>query len=345
MSSRFKKHTQPHGGKRPGSGAPKGPRRKRRKLSYRRTITPTPQERRNQMRDNYKNKKLDKFQSSNMDKDEKIEMLQSKIDELHNVLGQFINREEIEILIQKMGKFNDQHELKNIQFNLILSLLYKSRVSFVNLHQTVITIWSIMKGTSESEVKKQLLSSSSMIRWGRFRVNFFIKLVAAAYAIIALPSSGIMYKNDGTERNNNNLMGHVLEFKLGAPKESKFKKCIINGVERDIKYFSSYERNANVYRMIFSYNESIGKTAENLKICTDQAFEDVNHYIKLWESKHLKPYLVRAFGEENLNFSPLNLRITAFGHDRHSVKYIFYNILAFYPCALFAAFVCVHCFF
>ena len=160
-----------------------------------------------------------------------------------------------------------------------------------------------------------------MRRWGRLRANFYFKCLTALLAILVVPESETMYKNDGTERNNDNLYGHVLEYNISKEKRLQFEKCIIEGAERDISYFTSYERNDKVFRLIFSYNQSIGKSADSIKECTEEAFKDINHYIEIWASPDLKSQLIETFGEHNLNFSPLNNRVNGFGHDRHVVKY------------------------
>ena len=129
-----------------------------------------------------------------------------------------------------------------------------------------------------------------------------------------------MYKNDGTERNKDSLFGHVLEYKIAESKIQSFKSCIIGGRERNIGYFSSYDRNESVSRLVINYNQSIGKSADCIKECTEEAFQDINHYIILWSQPDIQSKLVTAFGRANLNFIPLNHRVTGFGHDRAVVK-------------------------
>ena len=186
----------------------------------------------------------------------------------------------------------------------------------------MVTICSILNNEEISETKSKLVSASTMKKWGRFRGNFYFKFVTALYAVLCAPDTDIMYKNDGTERNKENLYGHVLEFRLAQQKRDSFKKCVIDGKERDIGFFASYERNANVCRLIIYYNQSLGKSVDAIKECTEEAFYDINHYIQTWSTDPLKSQLIESFGAANLNFKPLNLRVTGFGHDRHVVKCI-----------------------
>ena len=58
-----------------------------------------------------------------------------------------------------------------------------------------------------------------------------------------------------------------------------------------------------------------------MKQSTDEAFKDINEFIKLWQQEVLKKYLVAEFGEDALDFTPLSHRINAFGHDRHIIKF------------------------
>ena len=183
---------------------------------------------------------------------------------------------------------------------------------------------SILWNVPEAELKSKLLGRTAMINWGSYRANFFCKLCLALYVIMCCPSSAIMYKDDGTERNKDNLMGHVIEYKLDGSQSQAFKKCVIGGKEIDIGYFGAYERNKKVARLVFSYNQSVGKNADTLKICTNEAFNDLNTFISIWESTKYKQILTAELGEDNINFTPLNHRITAYGHDRAAVKFYLY---------------------
>ena len=129
-----------------------------------------------------------------------------------------------------------------------------------------------------------------------------------------------MYKNDGKERNEDSLFGHVLEYQMSLNKIQTFKSCIIEGWERDVEYFSSYDRNESVYRLILDYNQSMVKSADCIKDCTEEAFQEMNHYIETWLQTDLESKLVKAFGRANLASALLNNRVTGFGHNQVVVR-------------------------
>ena len=130
-----------------------------------------------------------------------------------------------------------------------------------------------------------------------------------------------MCKDDGTQRNDDDLLGHVVEFEITKEHEAKFETCVIKGQTVGIAYFTAYDRNKNVSRLVFSYSQSVGKTADSLRACTEESFDDFNDFIKLWQREDNKEKLVKAFCEEQIKFTPLSLRVNAYGHDLHIVKY------------------------
>ena len=129
-----------------------------------------------------------------------------------------------------------------------------------------------------------------------------------------------MHEDDGTQQNTENLVGHVVEFEMSQEHRHKFKTCIIKGETVGIDHFAAYERNKNVSRLAFSYNQSVGKTADGMRACTEESFEDFNDFIKLWQREDNRQKLVAAFGEGAIDFTPLNLRVNAYGHDPHIIR-------------------------
>ena len=339
MSTTPKLKTKSHGGKRPGSGAPLGRRRKRRRLSLYRRKTPTSGDRKEQMRKNASNKKWDNLVEENEKNKKEVKALRREIQNIYDGVGGYLNHEQIEKLIHDIKTNTDNQSSKYVIFHMILQLLYNSRLTYNNLYDTVIQIWSLLKNEDKTITTQQLISESTMKRWGRYRANFYFKMLAGLYIVLCVPERGIMYKNDGTERNKDNLYGHVVEFKPQKEKIESFEKCVIDGMQRDITYFASYERNGNVGRLVFNYNQSIGKSADCIMECTSSAFHDINHYVNLWGSGDLQRILTETFGARRLNFNPLNHRITSFGHDRHIVKFVILSlnlqslyIIIFYFC-------------
>ena len=322
MSNTPKRRTQSHGGKRPGSGRPAGRKNKRRRLSFYTTKQPTSQRKKESMRKNKDNKQWDKLLEDNISTKKEVKELKSQIQDMEEQLGQYMDREDINKLLHNFKVFESKEESKYVQFHLILQLLYKSRLTYNNLHETVVATWSILRNQSREKTLQQLASDSTMKRWGRYMANFYFKFLTALYAIITVPDTDIMYKNDGTDRNKDNLYGHVLEFKFAEERRQAFGKCEIDGEAVDITHFAAYDRSDKISRLVINYNESIGKSADSIKECTEEALNDINYYIQLWGSGHLKQQLIETFGEENLNFTPINERMTGFGHDRHIVKYL-----------------------
>ena len=246
------------------------------------------------MIENKKNNKWDKMIESNIQKDEKIKQLRLQRDQLYNYLGQYFDSEDIEKLLQDFRVMDDKQQLNEMVFQLILEFVYSSRVSFKNLPGTVYKTWGILRRESPTVIKSQLLSPSSLKRWGKFRGNFFFKLLSSLYIIMTCPSTNIMYKNDGTDRNKDNLYGHVLEYKLQESVKQSFKTCEIDEKLIDIGHFGKYERSDKVQRVVFNYNQSIGKNAESIYDCTVNAFDDINYYMNIW--KQYEPQLISAFG-------------------------------------------------
>ena len=91
----------------------------------------------------------------------------------------------------------------------------------------------------------------------------------------------------------------------------------------EIDHFAAYDGNENASRLVFSYNQSVRNTADSLRACTDESFEDFNHFIKLWQREDDREKMVGAFGKDQIDFTPLSLRVNAHSHDRHIVKYNF----------------------
>ena len=71
------------------------------------------------------------------------------------------------------------------------------------------------------------MSKTWMIQWGRYGANYLGKLLISLLIIISLPANQIVYKQDGTQRNQNNLVGHGVEFKLNEDVISKFSRGLI----------------------------------------------------------------------------------------------------------------------
>ena len=114
------------------------------------------------------------------------------------------------------------------------------------------------------------------------------------------------------------------QIKLQENVKVSFKKCMIDDELIDIGYFGKYERSDKVQRLVFNYNQSVGKNADSIYNCTVNAFDDINYYMDIW-----KPYTAKlssVFGIQNLDFSPINHRVTAFGHDRHVVNDKLYEL-------------------
>ena len=318
--SNFQPSVKGHGGSRKGAGAPKGKRRKRRSSSFRPRKQTTPARKRFKMMDNYKNHKIDTMAQQKIALQQENDRLNAVIQRMYSRFGEFMDHSQIKDILNTIEILQNKDEFDILQFNLILALLYRARVAFKNIHEVVITMLSILWNMNEEEIKRKVLSKASMVRWGRFRANWFIKANTALYFVLVCPESQVMYKNDGTERNQDNLFGHVLEFAVSQQKKEHFKKCIIDGKTVGIDHFSSYERNSNCSRLVFAYNQSVGKTADCLKQSTDEALDDFNDFIRLWQTPELKSVLEAEFGADNLNYTPINDRVNAFGHDRHSVK-------------------------
>ena len=278
------------------------------------------------MRKNAENKKWDNLVEENEKNKKEVKQLRIEKQQIYDRVGQYLNHEQIQKLTNDITMNTDNESSKYVQFHMILQLLYKSRLTYNNLYETVITIWSLLKNADTKTTTQQLISESTMKRWGRYRANFYFKMLAGLYIVLCVPERGIMYKNDGTERNKDNLYGHVVEFKPQKEKIESFEKCVIDGMQRDITYFASYERNGNVGRLVFNYNQSIGKSADCIMECTSSAFYDINHYVNLWGSGDLQRILIDTFGQQTLNFNPLNHRISSFGHDRHIVKLLSFHI-------------------
>ena len=159
-----KRRTQPHGGRREGSGAPSGRRRKRRKLSYSHRKKATLVKKKEVMNRNYDHQKWDALIAENIQNKERIQELKKQVQEVYDRLGQYMERDDVESLIQNVDMAKTKKETKYVQFNLTLHLLYKSRVSYNNLPETVITIWSIINNVDPSEIKSKMISGSSMKR-------------------------------------------------------------------------------------------------------------------------------------------------------------------------------------
>ena len=168
---------------------------------------------------------------------------------------------------------------------------------------------------------KKLIATMTISNWGTYKANWFCKTCLSVHVISSCPPNGIMYKDDGAQRNNDNLLGHVVEFEINKEHKAKFKTCVIKGQTVGIDHFAAYDRNENVSRLVFSYNQSVGKTADSLRACTEESFDDFNDFIKLWQQEDNKQILVKSFDEEQINFSPLNLRVNAYGAVLHIVKY------------------------
>ena len=280
------------------------------------------------MRDNKKNHKVDTARRKQAEAEAERIIVQQKLDEVYNRVGEHIDKHQIAELLTRRhaGVADDEAEWVRLQFNLILQLLYKSRVAFRNVHDTVVGIMSILWGVPEEDIKQKLMCSSTMIKWGQYRANYFSKLSLSLYIVLFCPKSHITFKNDGTERNKDNLMGHVIEFEISNAKKQAFKTCLLNGQMVGIDYFAAYERSKTVSRLVFSYNQSVGKTAECLKECTEQSLEDLDEFMKIWQSDDNVNILISEFGRSHLDFTSLKDRVTAFGHDRHKVKILLYVI-------------------
>ena len=308
-----------HGGKRKGSGRRPGP-RKRRKRHHRRSSLS--EYRKFQMRDNKKNHKVDEARRKQLELQEENERLNGIVNDIYNRFGELLERDRIMDILRLQDArmvMDNKDEFIVLQFNILLHLLYKSRVSFTNIYSTVVGILSIMWKVDEGEIRNKVLSSSTMIRWGKYRANYIGKLSLSLLMAVSLPTTDITFKNDGTERNKDNLMGHVLEFQFPESKKKTFKTLTWNNKSIGIEYFSSYERTKNVSRIVFSYNQSIGKTAESLKVCTDESMEDLDSFMNIWREDELQRVLISEFGEDNINLDTVRDRVTAFTHDRHTV--------------------------
>ena len=326
MSTPLKPSVKQHGGRRPGSGAPRGRRRRRSSLSRRRT--PTPAKKRFKMMQNKRNHKIDMLQKKAFDLQQKNEQLNKTVQLMYERLGGFLDRGQMDDLVRDLDKFGDSRTFNLTQFNLILVMIYRARVAYCNIREVMAVIMSILWKTPVEAIMKKLIGDTTVRNWGTFRANWMCKLCLSLYVVVRCPPAQIMYKDDGTQRNNDNLLGHVVEFQMDKELKDKFKTCVINGETVDIDYFASYARNKNVSRLVFSYNQSVGKTADCLRSCTEESFEDFNNFIAIWSRNDNRAKLEAAFGAEQVDFTPLNLRVNAYGHDRHVVKFYVAYILA-----------------
>ena len=101
------------------------------------------------MRENAKIKQYDNIKESNIQKDLQMKKLRSEKDQLYDYLGQYIDHEDTDKLINDFKRQNDEQELKITQFHLIIDLLYQARASFTNLPESVVKIWCILRSDLE----------------------------------------------------------------------------------------------------------------------------------------------------------------------------------------------------
>ena len=165
-SNSFKKRTKSHGGSRDGAGAPRGPRRSfggRRKRKH--SVPPkatTTAKRRKQMNKNYDNNVKDNFKRTLLNKNATIKQFKQREQAVFDKLGQYFERDQIQELLDIHDLFNDERKCKEKQFNLILSLLYKSRITYKNLHETMVNTTSILWNKNRSEITGYLMSNTMM---------------------------------------------------------------------------------------------------------------------------------------------------------------------------------------
>eukprot|EP01084_Bolivina_argentea_P183859 317193_1 len=275
-------------------------------------------------------------QEQHADLQNNYNQLQQYSDDLYNIIGQYLGHEEISLLREKGNLINDSHRMDLIQFKMLIHNVYKCNVSYTQVYSVIFKSFKVChplepniskNDNNEDNVIKTALHSSfklqSILRYNCNKLGHYLTTLQ----LMIIPKGMMMMQQDSTDRNKRKFMEMLFEFQIDKDIDNKFKKCFIDGKEVGISSFAALPKNKKIGSILGGYRQAIGGDANALFDILKFMLDHHSEYEQILKQKQIKEILIEDFGEQNINFTPLNKKVNIMKDDNAAVNDPLYELM------------------